>query len=349
MDYRSAFEKVINQHGLEILNNDFLVRSFLYDYVSNSYSEYRKIEAFYTLTKSNSIVQNIQKSDLSACKEFFKNLINKSSKEYSRLEYVRSVEPLLLHLFPNKYVQVKEQTFLDKHQSIKIIKTEVAKPILKPIKKTRKKLETFDDILLHIKCNKFVISYSKARKAKLFVGKNNNAIKNASMSINKKTLNLKIDDKNSYYRLELPEKCYESIGVRFNGNILIIEGDCSKRFKTKEMTILCDKGDLSINMNATNMKIRQKSGNIALKSKNKTLTINANKSNIQCTLDSNEQKQCNILTASGNVNLVFPSVSIKPKINHLFRKTRKVSGVYFLKSKPISMDIRTFKGKIICK
>ncbi|MCI7213465.1 MAG: hypothetical protein MR467_04905 [Bacillales bacterium] len=103
MTYSEAFLKLIDQYGLDIMDNSFLLSSFISDYIKNSPKEERLLEAYLLLNKDNHIYQSIRDCPLEESKKIIKEEIDKLSDAYSASEYIKSIEPLLLILYKDEY------------------------------------------------------------------------------------------------------------------------------------------------------------------------------------------------------------------------------------------------------
>lgn len=103
MTYSDAFLKLIDTYGLDILDNSFLLSSFISDYIKNSPKEERLLEAYLQLNKVNQIYQNMRDCSLEKSEKIIKEEIDKLSDVYSAFEYIKSIEPLLLILYKDEY------------------------------------------------------------------------------------------------------------------------------------------------------------------------------------------------------------------------------------------------------
>lgn len=103
MNYSEAFLKLIDQYGLDILDNSFLLSSFISDYIKNSPKEERLLEAYLLLNKDNHIYQSIRDCPFEESKKIIKEEIDKLGDTYSASEYIKSIEPLLLILYKDEY------------------------------------------------------------------------------------------------------------------------------------------------------------------------------------------------------------------------------------------------------
>lgn len=103
MTYSEAFLKLIDLYGLDILDNSFLLSSFISDYIKNSPKEERLLEAYLLLNKDNHIYQNMRDCPLEESEKIIKEEIDKLSDVYSASEYIKSIEPLLLILYKDEY------------------------------------------------------------------------------------------------------------------------------------------------------------------------------------------------------------------------------------------------------
>lgn len=103
MNYSEAFLKLIDIYGLDVLDNSFLLSSFISDYIKNSPKEERLLEAYLLLNKDNHIYQSIRDCPLEESKKIIKGEIDKLDDAYSTSEYIKSIEPLLLALYKDEY------------------------------------------------------------------------------------------------------------------------------------------------------------------------------------------------------------------------------------------------------
>ncbi len=103
MNYSEAFLKSIDLYGLDILDNSFLLSSFISDHIKNSSKEKRLLETYLLLNKDNHIYQSIRGYPLEESKKIIKEEIDKLDDVYSASEYIKSIEPLLLILYKDEY------------------------------------------------------------------------------------------------------------------------------------------------------------------------------------------------------------------------------------------------------
>lgn len=109
MTYSEAFLKLIDLYGLGILDNSFLLSSFISDYIKNSPKEERLLNAYLLLNKDNHIYQNIRDYPLEESKKIIKEEIDKLDNAYSTSEYIKSIEPLLLILYKDEYKLIGDE------------------------------------------------------------------------------------------------------------------------------------------------------------------------------------------------------------------------------------------------
>ena len=109
MTYSEAFLKLIDTYRLGILDNSFLLSSFISDCIKNSPKEERLLEAYLLLNKDNHIYHSIRDYPLEESKRIIKSEIDKLSNDYLPSEYIKSIEPLLLLLHKDEYKLIGDE------------------------------------------------------------------------------------------------------------------------------------------------------------------------------------------------------------------------------------------------
>ena len=371
MNYQDAFFKLVNEHGLEVLNDSFLVRSFLFDYVANSFNDAQLINAYYVLNRNKPLYKAIQGCALRESKDYIKSLIL-ANPNFPVVQYIKSVEPLLLLLYPKEYV-IFNGGPKTTGNSIKVIKGRnpvpapiitnpvvnnnggVVQKVIKPAinnnpAPNRKGMAvnnaTYLTCSVNIRCKKLFISYSNTNKLVILNGADKDVTATTPVTINNGNINIVLKKKRQICKLKLPRRIYRSLNITFFGEELSIEGSSSSAFTADKVNINTEKGDTKVYLNSAVVSINQNEGFLDIKGKIEALNALLNYGHVTCHLDPSVQNNCNVQVNSGNIYICYPSCKIKPKMTHLFYKTNFVTGTYKINNRYIRFALSAPKGKI---
>ena len=371
MNYQDAFFKLVNEHGLEILNDSFLVRSFLFDHVANSFNDVQLINAYYVLNRNQPLYKAIQGYSLRESKDYIKTLI-KANPNFQVIQYIKSVEPLLLILYPKEYV-IFNGAPKTPGNSIKVIKgrnpvpapvitnqiinnnpgivQKAVKPVVNnnpaPVRKGMAIVNgTYLTCSANIRCKRLLISYSNTNKLVILNGADKDVTATTPVTINNGNINIVLKKKRQICKLKLPRRIYRSLNITFFGEELSIEGSSSSAFTADKVNINTDKGNTHLNLNSDSVSISQNEGFLEINGKIKALNALINAGHVGCHLEPSVQDSCNIQVNSGNIFMSYPWCKIKPRMTSLFYKTNFVAGTYMINYRYIRFALSTPNGKI---
>ena len=171
MNYQEAFKYAVNKYGEKVLNDAFLLRSLLFDLTHNSYHHLTIINAYYELNEHASIYSRIKESSLEESKKFIKDVAIKADKKYTIEQYIRSIEPLLLLVFPDEYTPIdcikkKKETATVIHKDRRSIYQE---PLVATSYQVAKKKPTvFTSLRLMSNCYYLTIEKHSEKEIKIF-------------------------------------------------------------------------------------------------------------------------------------------------------------------------------------
>lgn len=329
MDYQEAFTKVLNQYGLEILESNFLVRSFLRDYTGNSPIDNQLIDAFYSLNRTESIIKKTNGLSLRECKENIKLLISKYNSGFSITSCIKSVEPLLLYIFPNEYTPyvekqiAKARVVRNKQTPLKYTVQLLTKPVVAPKPKVvnmQKKVVQKDKIVnLNIRSKNLKITYGSSKYVRVFNKNYTDITNNVSISEKNGIIAVNSISKHAELTIELPKTKYTKVKVWYSGKYLQIKGRISG-LTIDELEVKSGRGNVHIDTDTKVMTVSACNGDLYIEGTNKVLIVSAYKTNVDCSLSGAYQRSCNIVAKEGNINLNFPGYKIKPKINYIFKR-----------------------------
>lgn len=329
---------MIKTYGLKILHNSFLVRSFLYDYVGNSYQDKDLIEAYYLLDKDNNIYNKISGDKLQDSREYIKSIISKADTRYSSKLYLQSVEPLLMVLYPIKH---KENTKPKNNDDKQVVTIKSDKPL-----KKKKHRSNSKEVNIVANCKKLVVGYTSDTTPKL-LSKSLFGYKPCSgLNYNQGIVDLNLNNDKKTYTLLLPNIRYKKISISFNGKELLLNDN----IKANNLMINSQSGYATLNVESGCVKVKQNDGNVYVSGKTKSLTISNKKGNVVCSLDANYQKNCTVVANNGYINIDYPMYSIRPRIHCLLRKLKTIKGIYQIGFNNVEMFLKVIKnGRIIVR
>ena len=356
MDYRSAFIELIDQNGLDVLKNHFLVHSLLLDKIGNSIQDKALADAYYQLSSKNSIPKELTNLSFKKSVDRLNTLIGHADKRYSVFCYKESVSPLLFYLFPNEAV-VNHLTKA-KQVKVKIIKANnpkgaaiiqnppqpvVVAPIVKPI--NNKQAITERLLFINMVCKKLIIKESNNRNLKILNKNGFDITKTIYFKSKKQSDEIKLVSKRKEYTVVVPAKKYKIMSINYSGKYLLIS-NCFHQSSLKELIINSNKGDLFAYCDVDTVRINQNEGLTNLSGRAKNIRIVSNKNDVECHLNDESIKRCEIITNDGDIDLEFLKNKVKPKINHIFTKVRSINGIYQLGNHKVNLLLKANNGKI---
>ena len=142
------------------------------------------------------------------------------------------------------------------------------------------------------------------------------------------------------------QKHYYSLRIHFDGSVLSIVGDKSKLFSTTKLEINAKDCNSNLNIKTSAFVCNQIYGNVFVQGKINNIYADMEDANINCSITSVTGNYYCVESEKGNIESSFTSSTVKPKVNHFFRKTRVVNGKYKLGNHEIKIDLATNKGSI---
>ena len=329
MDYLAAFNSLVDQHGLTVLEDSFLVRSFLSDYVS-SYLECQLIDAFYKL---NDVYPYVRSHTLEESKDYIKKQIKDAGPSYTITQYIRSVEPLLLKVFPS-YTRYQP------------------KPVNKPVsvKRNNKPVvvdnNNYHSLHMDVRCKNLTLTYGSSRKIRILNNKNKDITDTVSYYYDNGKLSFDFKKKRGDFLIELPKRDYQYLSIVFKGNKLTIKGDDVNKFTVRDSELNIVDGDVDMDIIGKTLNVKQGHGFFSYNGSLTGFNYNGLSGGVYASFIDNDLKKCNVKLDYGNIMLFFLACKIRPRINHLIRKVRSVDGVYFLKKNLVKLVLSAPKGNI---
>ena len=80
MNYQEAFFEIVNQHGLEILREHFLVRSLFSDYIGSSFDDNQLLNAYFLMNEHQLIYEIVRNRSIDESKDEIKKIISSQSR-----------------------------------------------------------------------------------------------------------------------------------------------------------------------------------------------------------------------------------------------------------------------------
>lgn len=344
MNYQEAFFKVVNEYGIEILKDRFFTRSLIADYIGGSLDDNQLLNAYCLLDKNQSVYEIIQNSSVKDSKEHLKLLISNQNKKYTARQYIKSIEPIYLLIYPKEYTPLK-----DARNNVK-----VKASLQRHSKKTNLEDSTivnqhqnnvFKTINLNIPFCSFEVVFAKCKK--LTITKDNRDVTLKTKPVfNQNAVCIDIKESRATYKLEVPMKQYDSINILQDGGYLTINSNDSSKFIARKMNITMRDGSLYIKASAKKINVAKDRGNVLQSGRYFEFSLSGKRVETYSFCYEDAPKRVNMALASGSIDLYFNNVSPKPKINRLFRKVTNVDGVYRLGSRTIKLNLSIKNGKI---
>ena len=351
---------MLEQKGIKILDDSFEVRSFLADYIGNSFLDLQLLKAYTQLNREVILYQSISRYSLLEAKNHIKGLIKNSDHSYSMEQYIHSVEPLLFYLFPNEYVHYQRKTIasgvsakINRGNPIKIDnKLSIIKEpeyIIDPPKPKKIVQPIFTSISIGAVCRSLFITQSENDEF-MILRDNKDVTLTTVSSIKHNTKRISIYDKGHDYTIMLPKRKYERFKCTYHGKSFSIASSKTKRMVFREIELSSVKGDTAIIADSESIAVTQNKGTIFYDGYMNHIHIRKDKTKVDCIFkDKSIQKRLYILSHKAIVKGEFPGYRIKPKVNSTFGKNRRVKGTYYINKEKLFVDISTRKGDIFIK
>lgn len=228
MNYNDAIIKIIKENGLEILNQRFITRSILSDYVKDNYQDKKLIDALYYIYEQYDIVQIFEQHGLKNGRIELKEKYNTVKEKCTINEYKNAINPISKYMFPTEFQETnqpkemqaptvvvtknKDTTELKK---IKLI-NQIPQPVKNPPKPQTKNIK--------IEIGNYPLQIKRNNKNEIEIYNGNLLIKTKNIPLTNNTLHLdlkNIDCKNKI-TIYIPHKNYEQLTINndsLNSNI----------------------------------------------------------------------------------------------------------------------------------
>ena len=360
MDYRSAFIELINNNGLDALGNNFLVRSFLLDKIGNSLKDKVVVEAYYHVSSTHNIHKEIEHLSFEESTKKLNSIIDNLNKRYDVLIYKEALTPLLSYLYPNKLnIKPIVQDNVTKVRIVRANKTNYVttisqtppKPIVvPPTTNPQKNKKTNNDRSLYIDmaCKKLTIKESGYNQIRVLNDSGINITKTIYTKAKKNRDEIKLVSKRKEYTVLVPSDGYKKMSIKYDGKMLMVSNLFHKT-TFEDLNVVCKKGDVSAYCDFEKVNIIQNNGKVVLLGKAPVTKIYSNNGDVYCSLNGDSQNSCEIITKSGNIDIYFNGLKVRPKINHLFTKINDVKGIYKIGKRDVELHLKAYNGKIKVK
>lgn len=362
MNYYEAFNLMIDKFGLTLMNDNFLVRSFLSDLIGNSYNDTQLLNAFNLLNKQ-SLYLSIHNYSLTDSKNHIKSLINKSDKRYTIEQYIHSVEPLLLILYPNEYVLYRGRAN-NNGNSIKINRVnkpngkvvQIVKhtptptfqptPTPKPKPKRKKKLAPIEAVSITANCKELLVTYGNDKEIMIYKGGIDvTPYIKSLVRVNAKFI--EIDDYRGLYTVSLPKGLYQKLKISYVGKRLDVNSKGARRMIVNEVSISCPYGESYISTNSKDVYIIQRKGKVIYRGKVNNLHMRKGKNVADITFHNGGMDDLEIAMAKESINLAFLSHKLTHNPYSPYFKLKKVDWTYKLGPEKVRLTLYTKRGRIL--
>ena len=367
MRYQDAFNDVVKRYGLDYLNETFLVHSLLSDLIGSSLDDIGLVNAYYSLNKQLPLYSFIQNKTLAESKTYIKSLIAKSNNEYTVVQFIRSVEPLLLILFPKEYVPIA--AFQAKAQSQKIdvvrnnrqVQNEHAKVLIQkaivnakatPQKKPKaQKLKKYITqpclyATINAACSTLSVTYNTGDDIKIIDSFNHDVTNSAVITQTASMVTVDISNKHHEYTIMLPKKRYNRVEVNYEGSVLTVSGIGDQLFSATNLAVNTNKALTRLYVKSSSLECSQNKGDAYILGDITNIYMGINKGDVDCYITGKRGNYYVINSNSGDINLEFEEDKVRPKINHFFQPVDSVKGRYYIGSRSIKLELTTNKGRI---
>lgn len=352
MNYQEAFKYAVNKYGEKVLNDAFLLRSLLFDLTHNSYHHLTIINAYYELNEHSSIYSRIKESSLEESKKFIKDVAIKADKKYTIEQYIRSIEPLLLLVFPDEYTPIdcikkKKETATVVHKDRRPIYQEPL--VVASYQVAKKKPTVFTSLRLMSNCYYLTIEKHSEKEIKIFDASGVDITKEFKQHHRKDTLNLDLQSRHSQLTVKLPASIKNQLDIYYTGKVLIMSGLGGPKISVNEMNLSLNDANAIISLTANRVNVKQIKGAFSMYGEIKNVSYLGNSVTTSCYLYNGIQDKCCVNVNSGKIDLNFVGHPVKPSINHIFKRIKYVNGVYEIGHKKVSLSLSVNKGRIKVK
>ena len=313
MKYQDAFILAIKTYSVDILDDNFLIYSFLLDHVGDSFEGKELIEAFFILNKGESIYNAIKGLSLIRSRTVIDKLIKQSDKCIPTETYIRSIEPLMVILFGDEYLKPKAN---------------------KPPK------HHIESVRIFAKCRKLAIDFGYSNKFEVIDEYGNIS------EYNSDDKEIKLLNTDGDYQIMLPKSVKKELSINFKGESLDIGKHMTKNKHVEQVKIKSKGGSLHIcNLNSSKILISIKDGYVSLGGFYDVIDVRGTSTPmfVWPELGVNE---VNLNNTSGEIFLWIGSERAKPKVNHWFKRTKSVTGSYCFGGHRTYLSINSTYGKV---
>lgn len=105
MSFKESLNKLVYNHGIEVLNDKFKTRSFLLDCVGSNYYENRLIEHFLLINCIFDLTTLFKKKGLKKSRCFLQEKYENFKYDISKKEYVDSINPIAEIICPIEFAK----------------------------------------------------------------------------------------------------------------------------------------------------------------------------------------------------------------------------------------------------
>jgi len=330
MDFQEAFNKVLKDKGIEILENNFLFRSCLLDYVSNSYMDIDLVEAFYILN-DEPLHTRLSGYSFNDAKSIIDKTINGSNNKYNNETYLKSVDPLLMLLFPDEYQKVKPQ---------KTIYINTPKKKKRKNKANNQKTRVID---IEAWCSEVIISLSNDNKV-LFKKKSKYDKSTITYTSNEVKVFINSYDK---HELQIPKDDKQIINIKFGGRKLVIGKKTSEKIVAHELNIdvsTCE--TIIVRCDVKNVNSVQRFGKITFVGDISSLVAKNEYGKTHCRVSSDNPTLYNITSESGSIWCSVNGNGNIPSTKRLFHNLKSVNNISYINNHSVRFILKSHYGKI---
>ena len=109
LSFKEALNTLIHSYGIEVLNDKFKTRSFLYDCVGSNYYENRLIEHFLLINCVFDLVNIFKKKGLKKGRKLLQEKYENFKYEITKKEYIDSINPIAEIICPKEFAKLQKK------------------------------------------------------------------------------------------------------------------------------------------------------------------------------------------------------------------------------------------------
>ena len=360
MEYSIAIEKLINSYKLDILDNTFLSRSILLDYIGNSIYDKKLVDVFYYINKTNNIKNIFINSSLHEGRKILEGIYQDHKNDITKQEFVDAINPISKIIYPVEYEEYIKNKVNNKVLVNKVVvKKKKEEPVVKatpkpivlnpPPKQTtpkQVKKKTIQKISVKLYNNKLEIYHHDKKDIEIYIDNKLQKLSNYQV-INQDTYLFDFSNKIGDIIIYLPNKMYNLLEIEANSNCIVLGKNSNNLLKVRKIIINSRKSYLTLYCKTLTMNINTRIAIINIYSILKNLKIYTFDSSLYFDIDVPYDKG-SIHIDGFNVRITgkFKNGKLIPKLNKFLFMKKNIRDIYYSGNTELKLDIKTKVGSI---